>query len=62
MERDLTKNQMLIIRAAFNVKDISEATFSISKEDALVVLNKFFEFIKDSYGTTLKSIALLNKW
>lgn len=61
MERDLTKNQMLIIRAAFNVKDISEATFNIGKEDALVVLNKFMDFIKDSYGVTLKSIALLNK-
>ena len=61
IERDLTRDQMLIIRAAFNVKDISSATFNVSKENALVILNKFFEFIKDSYGTNLKSAALLNK-
>ena len=61
IERDLTRDQMLIIRASFNVKDISNATFSVSKEDALVVLNKFFDFIRDSYGVSLKSAVLLNK-
>lgn len=61
MERDLTKNQMLIIRAAFNTKDVSRATFEVGKEDAMVVLNKFFEFIKDSYGVNLKSISIINK-
>ena len=61
MERDLTKEQMLIIRSSFLVPDIARATFEVSKEDALVVLNKFFEFIKDSYGVTLKGAALINQ-
>ena len=61
LERDLTKEQMLLIRSAFNNKDIKNINFTCSKEDALIVLNKFFEFIKDSYGVTLKSASLINK-
>ena len=61
MERDLNKEQMLIVRSAFLVPDMAHATFDVSKENALVILNKFFEFIKDSYGVTLKGAALINK-
>ena len=61
MERDLNKEQMLVIRSAFLVPDMARATFDVSKENALVVLNKFFEFIKDSYGVSLKGAALINK-
>lgn len=58
-ERDLTKEQMLLIRAAFNVNDISAIKYNCKKEDALKVLSKFLEFISDSYGITLKSTSLL---
>ena len=58
-ERDLTKEQMLLIRAAFNVDDISTIKYNCKKEDALKVLSKFLEFISDSYGVTLKSTSLL---
>ena len=61
MEKDLNKEQMLLIRSAFLVPDIAHATFEVSKENAMVILNKFFEFIKDSYGVTLKGTALINK-
>ena len=61
MEKDLNNEQMLIIRSAFLVNDMAQATFAVSKENALVVLNKFFEFIKDSYGVSLKGAALINK-
>ena len=59
MVRDLTKEQMFLIRAAFNAKDIETIDFKCEKTDALVVLNKFFEFISESFGTTLKSASLL---
>ena len=59
MARDLNKNQMLLVRNAFNTKDIEDISFTCSKEDALVVLNKFFDFIVESFGTTLKSAALI---
>ncbi len=58
-ERDLTKEQMLLIRAAFNVEDLSNIKYNCKKEDALKVLSKFLEFINDSYGITLKSSSLL---
>lgn len=61
MEKDLNNEQMLIIRSAFLVNDVSTATFAVSKENALVVLNKFFEFIKESYGVSLKGAQLINK-
>lgn len=59
--RDLTKTQMLLVRSAFNSKDIAKAVFDVEENDALVVLNKFFEFIKDSYGVNLHCSSLFNK-
>ena len=59
MERDLNKNQMLLLRAAFNTNDPENVDFPYEKEDALVVLNKFYEFIIDSFGVRLKSFALI---
>jgi len=60
-ERDLTKNQMLLIRSAFNTKEPAEAAFTCERNDGIIVLNKFIEFIHDSYGVTLKSESLINK-
>lgn len=60
-ERDLTKEQMLLIRSAFNTKEPAEAAFTCDRNNAIVVLNKFIEFIHDSYGVTLKSESLINK-
>lgn len=60
-ERDLNKEQMLLIRSAFNVSDIKNINYNCSKEDALVVLHKFIEFIAESYGVRLKSTELINK-
>ena len=61
-ERDLSKEQMLTLRSAFlAAQNISSISFDITKEDALVILNKFNEFIIDSYGTRLKGFALIDK-
>lgn len=59
MERDLNKSQMLLLRAAFNTNDPENVDFPYEKEDALVVLNKFYEFIIDSFGVRLKSFTLI---
>lgn len=58
-ERNLSKEQMLLLRAAFNCQDIANNEYQYQKEDAKVVLNKFFEFIYDSYGIKFKSAALI---
>ena len=59
-EKDLTNDQMLLLRSAFNAKDFSLESKYCNKDNALLVLNKFFEFIYDSYGVRLKSASLLN--
>lgn len=61
MEKELNKSQMLLIRSAFNNQELKEIDFECSKEDGLCVLSKFFEFINECYGVTLKSAALINK-
>ena len=60
-EMGLTKDQMLLIRAAFNATSYDVTFEGYNKENALVVLNKFFEFINDAYGVTLKSQKLIIK-
>ena len=60
-EMGLTKDQMLLIRAAFNSQTFETTFEGYNKENALVVLNKFFEFINDAYGLTLKSQKLIIK-
>lgn len=57
-EKDLTNNEMLLLRSAFNATDYVMSKY-YDKDSALKVLEKFFVFIKDSYGITLKSASLL---
>ena len=61
MPRDLTKTQMLLIRAAVNCQETDKFSYDCAKEDAMVVLEKFFEFIYDFYGIKLKNASLLRK-
>ena len=60
-ERDLNKTQMLLIRSAFNASDMGRLDYKCTKGDALIILNKFIEFITESYGVRLKSAKLINK-
>ena len=60
-ERDLNKTQMLLIRSAFNASNMGQLDYKCTKNDALIVLNKFIEFITESYGVRLKSAKLINK-
>ena len=58
-EKDLSKEQMLLIRAAFNNQNIENITFKCTKEDGIYVFHKFDEFISDSFGVNLKSSKLI---
>ena len=60
-ELGLTKDQMLLIRAAFNAPNFNITFEGYNQENAVVVLNKFFEFINDAYGITLKTQKLIIK-
>ena len=58
-EMGLNKNQMLLLRFVFNTSDFNSDYPNYQRDDALVILNKFFEFISDSYGIILKSAKLI---
>lgn len=60
-ERDLSKEQMLLLRTIFNADNSKVDSPHCTKENALFIFNKFITFISDSYGFVLKAAALLNK-
>lgn len=61
VKRDLTNSQMFLLRAIVNTREIDHLEeYKYSKEDMMVVLNKFFEFIYDNYGVNLHSKNILN--
>lgn len=61
MLRDLSKEQMLLIRNAFNYKEAEKANYPVEEKDAKIVLNKLFEFISESFGIKIKSRELILK-
>ena len=58
---ELNNKQMLLLRAAVLCKDISQFKFDCDRDDVVVLLNKFFEFIYDYYGIQLKNASLIIK-
>ena len=58
-ERDLTKDQMLLLRAIFNSRDYHLVESSFNKEDALVLLDKFIAFSEEAFGYHLKNTRLI---
>lgn len=58
-EKDLTKDQMILLRKIFNSRDFHLAESSFNKEDGLVLLRKFLDFIQEGFGYRLKNTALI---
>ena len=52
------KNQMLAIRESFAANSFSVSNIEIKDDELIFLLNKFVEFIYDSYGYKMKSIDL----
>ena len=59
IERDLSKEQMILLRAIFNSKDYHLVEVSLIKEDCLVLLNKFLAFCEEAFGYHLKNTRLI---
>ena len=57
--KQFNRNQMLTIREAFSTKTSSITNNDITDEEMLFILDKFFEFIFDSYGYKVKAFDLL---
>ena len=58
-ERDLSKEQMILLRSIFNSRDYHLIESSFNKEDALVLLRKFIDFSQEAFGYRLKNVRLL---
>ena len=59
VEKDLTKEQMILLRAIFNSRDYHLVESSFNKEDELVLLLKFIQFSEDAFGYRLKNTRLI---
>ena len=58
-ERDLDKEQMILLRSIFNSRDYHLVESSCNKEDALILLDKFIGFSQEAFGYRLKNTRLI---
>ena len=58
-ERDLSKEQMILLRAIFNSRDYHLVGSVYSKDDALVLVKKFSHFIEEAFGYHFKNLRLI---
>jgi DNA repair protein RecO (recombination protein O) len=58
-ERDLTKEQMILLRSIFNSRDYHLLDSSYSRDDALILFRKTLDFMQEAFGYRLKNIKLI---
>ena len=58
-ERDLTKEQMILLRNIFNSRDYHLLDSAYNKDDALVLLRKTLDFMQEAFGYRLKNLKLI---
>ena len=58
-ERDLSKEQMILLRAIFNSRDYHLLSSTYSEEDALVLFRKFIDFMQEAFGYRFKNLRLI---
>ena len=58
-ERDLTKEQMILLRTIFNSQDYRLLNSSYNHADAMVLLNKILDFTQESFGHRFKNTRLI---
>ena len=59
IERDLTKEQMILLRNIFNSRDYHLLNSDYNSNDALVLLHKFIAFIEEAFGYRLQNKKLI---
>lgn len=58
-EKDLAKNQMILLRKVFNATDFCLLGSEYNEEDALIILKKFIEYIEEAFGYHFKNLRLI---
>ena len=59
MERDLTKDQMILLRKIVNCPDYRLKSSDYKSEDLLVLFDKFRQYIEEAFGYHFKNMRLL---
>ena len=57
--RDLTKDQMILLRSVINSRDYHLLGSNYSKDNARVLLEKFIDFIQEAFGYHFKNLRLI---
>ena len=57
--RDLSKEQMILLRAIFNSRDYHLLSSSYNKKDGLVLLEKFIDFMQEAFGYRFNNLRLI---
>lgn len=57
--RNLSKEQMLLLRKIFNARDYFISGTEYSRQDALVIFEKVIEYIEEAFGYHFKNLKLL---
>lgn len=58
--KDLSKDQMLLLRKIFNVRDYLLAGTDYTRADALVLFDKIVDYIQEAFGYRFKNLRLFN--
>ena len=58
-ERDLNKDQMVLLRNIFNSRDYHLLDSNYDKDDALLLLRKTIDFMQEAFGYRLKNTRLI---
>ena len=61
IETPFNNDQMLLLRQAYFAKNYKVTSQYCTKDNAIALLSKFHEFIKDSFGTAIAAIDFLIK-
>ena len=59
VSRDLTKEQMILLRQIFNSRDYHLLDSSYNKSDALILLKRIIAFMEEAFGYHFKNLRLI---
>jgi DNA repair protein RecO len=59
IDRDLNKNQMVLLRKIFNSRDLCLLETPYNYDEAYILFKKFINFIEEAFGYHFKNLRLL---
>ena len=59
VERDLTKDQMILLRKIFNDRNFALLNMPLNQEDAVILLKRILAFCEEAFGYHFKNLRLI---